>query len=142
MTPRTIQPPDLGPGKGYSPGVQARGFVFVAGQIGAEATDDGDLEVIPGGLVPQFKKALENVRAVLKEAGAGPEDVVDMTVYTTRVDTYRAKLDELGEAWRNTMGKRYPAMALVGVDELFDPEALVEVKATAVTPDHDTEENP
>lgn len=92
--------------------------------------------------MPQFKKALENVRAVLEEAGAGPEDVVDMTVYTTRMDTYRAKLNELGEAWRNTMGKRYPAMALVGVDELFDPQALVEVKAAAVAPDHDTEENP
>lgn len=130
MTPRRVNPATLGEPVGYSHGVQADGLLFVAGQIGATPVDGG-LDVVDGGLVPQFEKALSNIQTVLEEAGSSPDALVDMTVYVTDMDAYRASLTELGEAWRGVMGDEYPAMALVEVCELFHPDALVEVKATA-----------
>lgn len=130
MTPRRVNPAALGEPVGYSHGVQAGGLLFVAGQIGADPADGG-LDVVEGGLVAQFEKALSNIQTVLEEAGSTPQALVDMTVYVTDIDAYRASLTGLGEAWRGVMGDKYPAMALVEVCELFHPEALVEVKATA-----------
>ncbi len=131
MTTQRVNPASLGDPVGYSHGVQAGGLLFVAGQIGADPVEGEGLDVVEGGLVAQFKKALSNIRTVLEEAGSSPSSLVDMTVYVTDIDAYRASLPELGEAWRDVLGKEYPAMALVEVCELFHPEAVVEVKAVA-----------
>ncbi len=117
--------------KGYANGIAARGeIIFVGGQIGWD--EQGRF---PQGFVPQVEQALRNILAVLAEAGAGPEHITRMTWYVTDMAAYRASLRELGAAYRRVMGKNFPAMALVQVVSLVEPEALVEIEATAVLPD-------
>ena len=116
--------------KGYSNGIVADGSqVFVAGMIGWNQK-----QKLAQGFVAQFALALENTVLVLAEAGAGPEHIVRMTWYVKGMDEYRDKLSEVGSAWRDIMGKIYPAMAVVGVTELVEKEALVEIETTAVIP--------
>jgi enamine deaminase RidA (YjgF/YER057c/UK114 family) len=78
---------------------------------------------------------LENIVAVLKEGGAGPEHVVRMTWYVTDMDAYRSSLPELGKVYREVMGKNFGAMALVQVKSLVEKDALLEIETTAVIPD-------
>ena len=85
-------------------------------------------------IVEQFDVAAGNVLAALRAAGGAPEDVVQMLVFVTDVAEYKASLRELGEVWKRRFGRRYPAIALLGVSALFDPEARVELVATAVIP--------
>lgn len=101
--------------------------VHIAGQIGwdaeAGATDPG--------LVAQFARALDHVIAVVRAAGGAPEDIASMTVYVTEIAAYRAAQRELGAIWRPRLGKHFPAMALVAVTALVEPNAVVEIQATA-----------
>ena len=121
MTPHRL----VRPAPGYSNAVVAGPgrTVHVAGQIGPGAT-----------LAEQFGAALRNVGAILADCDAGPDDVVSMTVYVTDVAAYRASLREIGAAYRKAFGRHFPAMALVGVTELVEPGAMVEIVATAVVP--------
>lgn len=129
---KTLLPPGWPRPKGYSNGVSARGrTVFTAGVIG---WDEAERIVAPD-LPRQFRQVLANILAILAEDGAAPEHVVRMTCYVTSRDAYVAALPEIGEAWRETMGRHYPAMAVVEVSGLVDPRALVEIEATAVVPD-------
>ena len=92
----------------------------------------------PGGFVPQFGQALDNVLAVLAQAGGGPEHVVRMTVYVTDKDAYLGSLGDLGGVWRERMGRNFPAMALVQVAGLVEDGALLEIEATAALPPRST----
>lgn len=113
--------------KGYSNGrVGAGRMVHVGGQIGWDA--DGKFA---DGFVAQFAQTLDNVIAVVKAAGGTVEDLADMTVFVIDMGTYRAARKELAAVWRERLGKHYPAMALVAVKELFEPDALVEIQAVA-----------
>ena len=113
---------------GYSNGIVADGSqVFVAGMIGWNAKGE-----FPTDFRGQLVQALENTVAVLAEAGAGPEHVVRMTWYVTDLDAYRKNLKELGAAYRDVMGKNFPAMAVVGVNGLVEEQAMVEIESTAV----------
>ena len=85
-------------------------------------------------LAEQFDVAAGNVVAALRAAGAAPEHLVQVLVFVTDVAEYKAALRELGEVWKRRFGRRYPAIALLGVSALFDPEARVELVATAVIP--------
>jgi enamine deaminase RidA (YjgF/YER057c/UK114 family) len=115
--------------RGYANGISARGRIVVtAGVIGWDAEEI----FVPGGLVPQFRQALTNILRILAEDGAGPHQIVRMTCYVTEIGEYRASLRELGAVWRETIGDHYPAMAVIGVSELVEPEALVEIETTAV----------
>ena len=117
--------------KGYANGVKARGeLVFVAGQIGWDTHG----RFAPG-FIAQVRKALQNIVAVLATAGAGPEHVVRLTWYVIDMAEYRASLTALGTAYRDVMGRNFPTMTLVEVKSLAEPEALVEIEATAVVPD-------
>ena len=114
--------------RGYANGIEAEGRqVFVAGMIGWD--EQGRFA---DGFAGQLKKTLENTLAVLAEANAGPGDVVRMTWYVTDLDAYRDNLREIGAAYRDVMGKNFPAMAVVGVTGLVEREALVEIETTAV----------
>ena len=114
--------------RGYSNGVEAEGrHVFVAGMIGWDTEGQ-----FADGFAGQMRQALENTVAVLAEAGAGPADVVRMTWYVTDLDAYRDNLREIGTAYRDVMGKHFPAMAVVGVSGLVEQDALVEIESTAV----------
>jgi enamine deaminase RidA (YjgF/YER057c/UK114 family) len=117
--------------RGYANGVKARGeMVFVGGMIGWDTNG-----VLPKGFVAQTKQLLENIVAVLKEGGAGPEHVVRMTWYVTDMDAYRNCLPELGKVYREVMGRNFGAMALVQVMSLVEKDALLEIETTAVIPD-------
>jgi len=92
---------------------------------------------ISGSLVEQFETACQTIAAVLAEAGGEPGDVVSVTIYTTDMAGYRSSLGPLGGAWRSVFGKHYPPMALIGVQNLLDPKAMVELVTVAVIPDGD-----
>ena len=80
----------------------------------------------------QTEQALRNILAILAEAKAGPEHIARMTWYVTDMDAYRASAKGLGAVWRPLMGRHYPAMSVVGVSALVEPQALVEIEAIAV----------
>lgn len=122
-----LNPDELGRHTGFSHGILAPAgarILFVAGQTAPGAGD----------LVDQFGGALARVLAVVRDAGARPDSVVRMTVYVTDMASYRAERPRLGGVWRAAMGQHYPAMALVEVRSLVDPNAVVEIEATAVLP--------
>jgi len=113
--------------KGYADGRIGRGrALHVAGQVGWK---EGRFEAKD--LVGQFVQALDNVLAVLKAAHGHVEDVAEMTIYVTDIAAYRAARKELGAPWRARFGTHFPAMALVAVTALVEPEALVEIQAVA-----------
>ena len=117
--------------RGCSHAIASTGtFVFIGGQI---ATDNAG-RVTAVGLVPQVRQALRNVRTVLAEAGGVPENIAQMTWYVLDIDYYRARLPELGVVYREIMGGHYPAMVLVEVLGLVEPEAIVEIAAMAILP--------
>ena len=116
--------------RGYSNGIQAKGeHVFIAGMIGWNEAGE-----LADGFIAQLELALRNTVAVLAEAGAGPEHVVRMTWYVKGLDEYRANLKEAGQAYRRVMGKHFPAMSVIGVSDLVESGALVEIESTAVMP--------
>jgi enamine deaminase RidA (YjgF/YER057c/UK114 family) len=102
--------------------------VFVGGQIGWDA----DQRIVSDDFAAQVRQALANVVAVLAEAGAKPEHLVRLTWYLTSRDEYQAALSEIGAAYRELIGRHYPAMSVVIVAGLLEPRAKVEIEATAV----------
>jgi enamine deaminase RidA (YjgF/YER057c/UK114 family) len=121
--PLIVNPPELPEPVGFAHAVVAGGAVYLGGQIGEGET-----------LVEQFDSAAARVVTALRATGGEPGHLVSMVVYTTDVDEYRASARELGEVWRRHFGKRYPAMALVGVAALMEPDAKVELMGVAVVP--------
>ena len=125
-----LQPPGWPRPKGFANGMLARGeMVFVGGMIGQHP--DGRFAE---GFVAQMKLALENIAAVLKEAGASPRHIVRLTWYVRDMDEYLAELAALGSAYREVMGRHFPAMAVVEVSRPVEPKARLEIEATAVLP--------
>lgn len=128
-----INPDALGAPRGWTNGMLAPSggrVLFVAGQDAAEPEG----EVTTDDFTTQFGLALEKTLAIVEEAGGRIEDIGRMTIYVTDLDTYRAERARLGDVYRASMGKHFPAMALVEVKRLVDPRALVEIEATAVLP--------
>ena len=129
-----IEPEGWPRAKGYSDGMLAPAgsrILFVAGQIGWSA----DRKLVgQGDFGAQFAQALKNVVAVVRAAGGKPEHLVRVTLYVTDKRAYVAKRAEIGDAWREIVGRHYPAMALVEVAGLLEPGALVEIEATAAVP--------
>jgi enamine deaminase RidA (YjgF/YER057c/UK114 family) len=118
---------------GYSNGMSARGRVVVtAGQVG---WDPSTMRFEDSGFAAQCAQTLRNVVTVLRAAGAGPEHLVRLTWYVTSRDEYATALPEIGSAYRDIIGRHYPAMAVVVVAALIEPTAKVEIEAMAVIPD-------
>ncbi len=127
-----LQPPDWAEPKGYANAVMARGaLIFVSGQIGWNAAQQFESD----DFIAQTRQALLNIVAVLKAAGAGPEHMVRMTWYLTDRVEYVARLKELGTAYREVMGKNFPAMTCVEVAGMVEERARIEIEVTAVLPD-------
>jgi enamine deaminase RidA (YjgF/YER057c/UK114 family) len=126
-----FDPEGMTPAVGFSHGaLPASGnTLYIAGQTGHHP----DL-TIDASLVAQFGQACRSVLAVIEDAGGGPKDLVSMTIYTTAIAEYRDSLGPIGESYREVFGRHFPPMALFGIDELFDPEACVEVVCVAVVP--------
>lgn len=126
-----LQPAGWTPPRGYANGVATRGtLVFVAGQVGWNAAQRFDSD----DFVAQATQALRNVVAVLAEAGARPEHIARMTWYVVDKREYLACGKALGAAYRDIMGRHYPAMTAVEVKGLMEDAARVEIEATAVVP--------
>lgn len=131
-----LQPPGWSAPRGYANGIAARGTVVaIAGQIGWNAHCEFETDDFVG----QARQALANVRAVLAEAGGGPEHIVRMTWYLTDRRAYLEAGKPLGAAWREFMTDaegtvHYPAMTAVQVVALMEERAKIEIEATAVVP--------
>jgi enamine deaminase RidA (YjgF/YER057c/UK114 family) len=128
-----LQPPGWATPRGYSNGIAVTGgtTVFVAGQIAFNSENVIQEKTFAG----QFRQTLKNTLAVLAEAGAKPEHIVRMTWYITDKKAYLGAIKEVGAAWRELIGRHYPAMAVVQVVALVEDEAKVEIETTAVIPD-------
>lgn len=124
-----LHPPDWTRPKGYSHGVACAGrMVFVAGQVGWDEhevfrTDD---------LVEQARQALTNIVGILAQAGATPTDIVRMNWYLADQVEYNARLAEIGEAYRDIMGRHFPAMTALQVAGFVEVGAKIEIEATAM----------
>lgn len=129
---KKIQPPEWAEPRGYANGVLARGsLLFVGGQIGWNARQEFESD----DFVAQTRQALQNIAAVLKAGGAGPEHMARMTWYVVDRVEYLASLKELGQVYREVMGKNFPAMTCIEVAGLVEARARVEIEVTAVLPD-------
>ena len=116
--------------RGYANGIEAEGrMVFVAGMIGWDTQGQ-----FPGDFVGQFEQTLSNTVAVLAEAGAGPEHIVRMTWFVKDLDAYRHNLAEVGKSYQRIIGKNFPTMAVIGVNDLVESQAMLEIETTAVLP--------
>jgi enamine deaminase RidA (YjgF/YER057c/UK114 family) len=128
-----FNPDGMAAAKGFSHAVVAAPgrTVYLAGQIAM----DVDGAVVGETFAEQFDIALGNVIAALAGAGGSPEHLVSLVMYATDVPAYRASLREVGASYRNRVGRHFPAMALVGVTELVEPNAMIEIIGTAVIPE-------
>jgi enamine deaminase RidA (YjgF/YER057c/UK114 family) len=126
-----LHPKSWKPALGYSNGIAAEGrMIFTGGMVGWT----GDQRFESDDFVDQVRQVLQNIVAVLAEGGAGPEHIVRLTWYVTDKHEYLSRLKELGRAYREVLGRHYPAMALVQVVALVEDRAKVEIEATAVIP--------
>lgn len=127
-----LQPAGWKPPKGYANGVAARGTtIAVSGQVGWNAAQEFESD----DFVDQARQALRNVVAVLHEAGAGPQHIVRLTWYVVDRREYVQCLGRLGAAYRDVLGRHFPAMTAVEVKSLIEDRARVEIEATAIVPD-------
>lgn len=131
MASEVLHPKHWKAAKGYANGIAAEGrLVFVAGQIGWNAEQKFESR----DFVKQSRQALENVVAVVAEAGGKPEHITRLTWFVTDKKEYLMRLGEIGDVYRAVMGKHFPAMTMVQVVALVEDDALVEIEANAVVP--------
>jgi enamine deaminase RidA (YjgF/YER057c/UK114 family) len=129
---QSLQPPGWAAPKGYSNGVSVRGRqIFLAGQIGWNESQ----QLVGSRFAAQVRQALQNIVALLAQAGAGPEHLVRLTWFVTNLDEYRGEVKEIGAAYRDVIGRHYPPMSVVQVAGLVEDGAKVEIEATAVVPE-------
>ena len=116
---------------GFAHATVARGeIVFLAGQTGA----DIDGRIVDGGIVSQFDRALQNLLTALAAAGGSPQHLASLTIYVTDIADYRTNTRPIGAVWRARVGAEYPAMALIEIRRLWDPDAHIELQGFAVLP--------
>ncbi len=128
----TLQPEGWARPRGFANGIKARGsMIFTGGQIGW----DSQCRFHSLDLADQVRQTLANVVAVVRAGGGAPEHIVRLTWYVTDKQEYLARSREIGAAYRDVMGRHYPAMAVVQVSALVEEAARVEIEATAVLPD-------
>lgn len=126
-----LQPEGWKPASGYANGIMAEGTpIFLGGQIGW----NGQQVFESDDLVEQIKQTLENIKAILAEAGATPDHVVRLTWYVIDKKDYTSRLREVGEVYRAVFGRHFPSMTMIQVADLVEDQAKVEIEATAVLP--------
>ena len=131
-TAAALQPAGWSAPSGYAHGVAAEGYtVFVAGQIGWNPVTS---RFESDDFVAQVAQALRNVVAVLQAGGAEPRHIVRMTWFITDKPAYLSARREIGRAYRDIIGRHFPAMSVVVVSALIEDQAMVEIEATAVVP--------
>jgi enamine deaminase RidA (YjgF/YER057c/UK114 family) len=132
MSHEILHPKHWKAARGYANGVAARGrMIFTGGIIGWNAEQEFETDDFAG----QVAQALRSIVEVLAEGGARPDHLVRLTWYVTDKAEYLASLKEIGAAYKATIGRHFPAMALVQVVALVEDRAKVEIEATAVVPE-------
>jgi enamine deaminase RidA (YjgF/YER057c/UK114 family) len=127
-----INPPSLAKARGYSHAAIGRGRVLaLAGQIGWDANG----KLVSREFAPQFAQALANLAETLRFAGGKPEDLISLRIYVTDKQQYLSSIKEVGAAYRQHLGKHFPAMALVQIAALLEEGALVEIEGLATLSD-------
>lgn len=126
-TKTTVNPPQLAVPRGFAHGTLVDRTLHLGGQTAMDATG----AIVPGGIIEQFRQAFGNVLATVAEAGGTPSDLVSVTIYLTDVAEYQRNRREIGRIWREMAGDHYPAMAGIGITELWQPEALIEIAGIA-----------
>ena len=128
--PRILQPSTWPRPRGYANGIAVNGeSIFLAGQIGWDARGQ-----FAEGLARQVGQTLTNIVTLLVEAGAEPRHLVRLTWFVTDLRAYRDAQAAIGVEYRRVIGRHFPTMSVIGVSELVEPAALVEIEATAVVP--------
>jgi enamine deaminase RidA (YjgF/YER057c/UK114 family) len=129
---RVLHPDGWKATPGYANGMAARGRIVVTGGVvGWNAAQEWETDDFAG----QVRQALASIVAILAEGGARPEHLVRLTWYVTDKRDDLGALKEVGRSYRETIGRHYPAMALVQVAGLPEDRAKVEIEATAVVPE-------
>ena len=129
---KTLLPDGWPRPNGYANAIVATGrTIYTAGVVGWDAQED----FVSNHLAGQFAQVLRNIVDILAVDNAGPQHLVRLTCYVTSIDSYLACTAEIGAAWKQIIGPHYPAMAMVEVARLVEPQCLVEIEATAVVPD-------
>jgi enamine deaminase RidA (YjgF/YER057c/UK114 family) len=125
-----LQPADWPRARGYANGIRAKGdLIFVGGMVGWDTRGR-----FATGFLAQTRQALQNIVAVLAQGGALPVHVVRLNWFVVDMSEYLSTQAELGAVYREVMGYHFPTMALVEVNRLVEPEARLEIEATAVLP--------
>ena len=126
-----INPPTLVKPAGFSHGWETQGgkTVYIAGQV---AVDKEGRVIGAGDLVAQFRQVCENLKAVVVSRAGQMNDIVKMNIYVLSKNDYKARVREIGAAYRDYFGRHYPAMTLVEVRSLFEDDYLIEIEAIAV----------
>lgn len=127
---QVVNPTTLPKPRGFAHGVRSGGTVHLGGQTAL----DINMNIVPGGIVEQFRQAFSNLLTTLADAGGEPRDLVSVTIYLTDVDDYMENGREIGKIWREMAGSDYPALAGIGVSRLWQKEALIEIQGVAVIP--------
>ncbi len=112
---------------GFSPAVKSKGFLFISGQVGARP--DG---TAPESVADQTEWALKRVEELLRIAGLGLEDLVDVTSYHVDIEN---TMPDFMEAKRKYIKAPYPAWSIIGISGLSRPELKVEIRAVAALRD-------
>jgi enamine deaminase RidA (YjgF/YER057c/UK114 family) len=130
---RVVNPASLASPRGYNHGV-----VFPTGGrvlcIAGQVAWDRDGRIVSDDVARQFDRALANVLDVVREAGGGPESIGKLTIFVTSVSEYASARKEIGQAYRQRMGRHFPAMTLVEVKALLEENAKIEIEGIAVLP--------
>jgi enamine deaminase RidA (YjgF/YER057c/UK114 family) len=135
MSIEVLQPAEWVKPKGYANGMSARGrLIFTSGQVGWNA----NCEFTSDRLAEQVRETLRNIVRVLREGGAEPRHLVRLTWFVRSRDAYYREIREIGSAYREIIGRHFPAMSVVEVSALMEQRALVEIEATAVVPDDES----
>ena len=128
MRLKTIQPDGWAPALGYANGMLAAdGTLHIGGQIGWDA----DKRFVSPDFIPQMEQALRNIVAIVEAAGGQATDIARLTWFVKDKAAYLAQQREVGQAYRRVMGKHFPAMSMLVINDLIEDEALIEIEATA-----------
>jgi enamine deaminase RidA (YjgF/YER057c/UK114 family) len=104
-------------------------IVFVAGQ----APFDADGAVVgKGDFVGQFRQVMHNLKLAVEGAGGRPDQFAVLTMYLTDLQPYLVNKKPVGAAYREVFGKYFPAITLVEVKSLYNPDCMVEISGVAV----------
>src|SRR4030095_13543764 len=131
MSFELIDPKGLEPPVGYSHIAKITGgtVVHIAGQA---PFDERGQVVGKGDFVAQFRQVMSNLKTAIQAVGGQPTQYAVLTIYITNLEAYWDNKKPLGTAYRQVFGKYFPAITLVEVKRLYNPDCMIEISGVAV----------